>query len=255
MRKGNLARRPGHGDNGGHWISYSDMMASILMVFILAVIYFMYVLQNQSIELERKTVVLADQEQQLEETRIIILSQTAELETNAVILAEKENELDRMKIELQGKEDELIVIRTDLEAKENAMIDLQNRLDSQQAVLEDQERQLRQIVGVKTDIIRDLNTAFERAGLAAQVDPNTGDIVLESSVFFDSNSYNIKDEGKALLGRFLPVYLDVLMSDQYFDFVGEIMIEGHTDSDGTYMNNLKLSQNRPSSALPSSLML
>lgn len=244
MRKGNLARRPRNGDSGGHWISYSDMMASILMVFILAVIYFMYILQNQSLELEQKTIVLADQEQQLEETRIIILSQTAQLETNQVILAEKENELDKMKTELQGKEDELIVIRTDLEEKGNQLINLQHRLDSQQAVLEDQERQLREIVGVKTDIIRDLNSAFERAGLAAQVDPNTGDIILSSSVFFASNSYMIKDEGKELLDRFLPVYLDVLMGESYADFVGEIIIEGHTDSDGSYMNNLKLSQNR-----------
>lgn len=244
MRKGNLARRPRHGDAGGHWISYSDMMASILMVFILAVIYFMYVLNNQSMELEQKTIVLADKEQQLEQTRIIILSQTAELETNAIILAEKENELDRMRTELQGKEDELIIIRTDLEEKENQLISMQDRLNTQQALLESQERQLRELVGVRTDIIRDLNIAFSQAGLAANVDPNTGDIMLESSVLFASNASVIKEEGKELLSRFLPVYLDVLMSARYQDYVGEIIIEGHTDSVGSYTSNLKLSQQR-----------
>ena len=36
------ARRPRGTDSGAHWISYSDMMASILMVFVLAIVYSVY---------------------------------------------------------------------------------------------------------------------------------------------------------------------------------------------------------------------
>ena len=35
-------RAPRGGDSGAHWISYSDMMASLLLVFVLAVIYSVY---------------------------------------------------------------------------------------------------------------------------------------------------------------------------------------------------------------------
>ena len=34
------------------------------------------------------------------------------------------------------------------------------------------------------------------------------------------------------------------MQPEYKDYVAEIIIEGHTDSDGTYTSNLKLSQER-----------
>ena len=35
-------RRSSGGDQGAHWISYSDMMASLLIVFVLAVVYSVY---------------------------------------------------------------------------------------------------------------------------------------------------------------------------------------------------------------------
>ena len=37
---------------------------------------------------------------------------------------------------------------------------------------------------------------------------------------------------------------DVLFSDEYRDYVSEIIIEGHTDSVGSYIDNLLLSQQR-----------
>ena len=36
-----------------------------------------------------------------------------------------------------------------------------------------------------------------------------------------------------MLQQFLPVYLDVLLREEYADYLGEVIIEGHTDSDGT----------------------
>ena len=82
------------------------------------------------------------------------------------------------------------------------------------------------------------------ANLKAAVDPNTGDIVLDSSVFFETGKAAIKEEGQELLNRFVPVYLDVLLQDKYSKYLGEIIIEGHTDSSGSYESNLKLSQDR-----------
>ena len=56
-------RGPHGGDNGAHWISYSDMMASLLLVFVLAVVYSVY--QYYSM-LEIKTQQLNEQQLELD---------------------------------------------------------------------------------------------------------------------------------------------------------------------------------------------
>ena len=51
-------RGPRGTDSGAHWISYSDMMASLLLVFVLAVCYSVYQYYNM---LEIKTQQLNEQ--------------------------------------------------------------------------------------------------------------------------------------------------------------------------------------------------
>ena len=69
-------------------------------------------------------------------------------------------------------------------------------------------------------------------------------MTIESSVLFDTGKNEITDAGKAALNSCIPVYIHTLLSDEYRDYVGEIIIEGHTDTTGTYLNNLALSQQR-----------
>ena len=45
----------------------------------------------------------------------------------------------------------------------------------------------------------------------------------------------------------IPRYLDVLMQDQYSDYIAEIIIEGHTDTNGGYQHNMQLSAGRAQS--------
>lgn len=40
------------------------------------------------------------------------------------------------------------------------------------------------------------------------------------------------------------MYLDVLLADQFRDYIAEIIIEGHTDTDGSYQSNMELSYER-----------
>ena len=72
-----IHRAPTGGDHGSHWISYSDMMASLLLVFVLAVIYSVYQyysmleiktqqLNEQQAELDRATITLVQREEELE---------------------------------------------------------------------------------------------------------------------------------------------------------------------------------------------
>ena len=67
---------------------------------------------------------------------------------------------------------------------------------------------------------------------------------LNEEVLFDYNSAELKPEFKQILEQFFPRYLDILLSDQFKDKIAEVRIEGHTDSSGPYMFNVRLSQNR-----------
>ena len=117
-------------------------------------------------------------------------------------------------------------------------------LASQQEALESQTAKIDDLVGVRTQIVSELSSALTASGLKATVDPNSGDITLDSAVFFETASYTIKADGQAMLDQFVPVYLSVLLQDKYKDYLGQIIIEGHTDTVGEYFMNLELSQNR-----------
>ena len=138
----------------------------------------------------------------------------------------------------------LAALQKRLSEQETALAAATDKLEEQQQALALQAARIDDLVGVRTNIIRDLSTSLSAADLKATVDPNNGAIVLDSAVFFETGSSVIKAEGQELLNRFIPVYLSVLLSEKYRDYLGEIIIEGHTDSTGSYVNNLKLSQQR-----------
>ena len=243
-------RRAARGSLGGgaSWISYSDMMAALLLIFVLILTYSLY---QYFTMLETKT-------KELDAEREKVLVQEAALKIMSDELDEKEQTLIIIRADLDAKEEELNAANLILISKEEELEELQNaliikqadldnataKLAEQQLLLSTQARRIDDLVGIRTAMIRELSSALSGANLKATVDPNNGDIVLDSSVFFESGKYTIKDEGKELLNRFVPVYLNVLLRDEYADYLGEIIIEGHTDSQGSYETNLKLSQDR-----------
>ncbi|MBE5777667.1 MAG: hypothetical protein E7326_09245 [Clostridiales bacterium] len=249
------ARAPGGGDSGGHWISYSDMMASLLLVFILAVCYSVYQYYNmldiktaqlneQKAELDQAQITLVQREEELEEANVTLMGKQEELAAIQIQLDQQKADLFAAQTALGDKEEELSILQLQLAEQADKLDALQVVLQTQQGQLASQQEKIDNLVGVRTKIIEELSRALTRANLKAAVDPDTGDILLDSAVFFETNSSNIKDSGEMLLRQFLPVYLSVLMQDEYAEYVGEIIIEGHTDTAGSYITNLKLSQDR-----------
>ena len=76
-RRQKTGRGPRNGDSGAHWISYSDMMASLLLVFVLAVVYSVYQYYNM---LDLKTQQLNEQQAQLDKATITLTQREEELE-------------------------------------------------------------------------------------------------------------------------------------------------------------------------------
>lgn len=109
------------------------------------------------------------------------------------------------------------------------------------------DSQLEAIVEKSENLLEDLAAAYQQAGLNVNVNTQTGEIALDSTVLFGVNESDVSAEGKEFLKKFIQVYTSVVFSDKYENFVSTIMVEGHTDTNGSYELNQKLSQARADS--------
>ena len=235
-------RRASRGAQGGFsWISYSDMMAALLLIFVLILTYSLY---QYFTMLETKTLELDAKNKELDQQKIALNLATDELNAKEQALIIIQTDLDNLQDKLSSQEEELNNAKATLIIQQQKLDEAAAKLEEQQLALASQAERIDDLIGIRTTMIRELSSSLTAANMKATVDPNTGDIVLDSSVFFETGKSTIKEEGQELLNRFIPVYLNVLLQDKYANYLGEIIIEGHTDSTGTYESNLKLSQDR-----------
>jgi len=232
MRPGKKMRRGG--DSGSYWISYSDMMAGMLFTF--ALILFMAIYQLVDLQ-QKKTIELETKEAQLSTQQSILLDQESQLK-------DKEELLAATTLMLQEQQKELEENRAALTSAQQSLSLQQSKIEEQAALLAAQQTEIDKLIGLRSRIIEELRDELRGAGLDAVVDRNTGAIAFTGAVLFDSNQNTLKDSGKQLLNAFIPVYIRTLMSEENEGYVGEIIIEGHTDTDGSYLHNLGLSQER-----------
>lgn len=110
--------------------------------------------------------------------------------------------------------------------------------------IEEMKKTLDQIMGVRAELVQQLNEEFTDSAYGIEVDENTGAIIFDTEILFAYDDSELKKDSFAFLDEFVPRYLDVLFESGYEDYVAEIIIEGHTDRDGDYLYNLELAQDR-----------
>ena len=194
-------------------------------------------LNAQQEKLTQQQATMDTQRQTLDEQQEKLAQQQATMDAQRATLTQQQETMD-------AQQQRLAQQQVTMDAQQMKLDAQQVTLESQRETLEQQQIQIEQLVGLKTRIISSLSDALRAANISAQVDPTNGSIALESDVLFELGSYDLSERGERFIDRFLPVYLDVLFSDEYRDYVSEIIIEGHTDSLGTYLDNLALSQQR-----------
>ncbi|WP_454991695.1 OmpA family protein [Campylobacter rectus] len=296
-------RSEGKSGDQTFWISYADLMAGLMFVFMLIIgaVVVKYVLSQSD---------LAKLQKDLSEREKQIASSQNELVRKENVIKEIFSNLDRAKSEnkeladinrlvnemLEGvkkEKNELTNLTQTYEINLNdankTIADLQDRVLQLGQILAQRDETLKDVnatLAQKEDVIRVLNEKFNseisrylaleedfnktkdkikdlsslrsnvisnlRAKLGGKVniDPSSGVVSLPESILFDTGSYELKDEAKARLKEILQTYFEaILNSEEIIKHIDRIVIEGHTNSVGSYMYNLDLSQKRAYSVL------
>jgi len=91
----------------------------------------------------------------------------------------------------------------------------------------------------------EFNEDFKKTNWDAQLDTTDLSIrFMNEKILFDFDKSEMKDEFKDILRAFFPRYLKIILQKKYVDRIAEVRIEGHTSTEGGYIYNLKLSQDR-----------
>lgn len=104
-------------------------------------------------------------------------------------------------------------------------------------------------IETRDSVLDRLKAAFEQADVEVEINEDTGEIVMSSSVLFGFDSYTLSDEGKHYIDSFMGVYASVILDDSLAGVISEVCLEGHTDSNGSYDYNLQLSEKRAQAVL------
>ena len=80
----------------------------------------------------------------------------------------------------------------------------------------------------KESLLSDLTAAFEKAGINVNIDKETGEMAMDTTVLFGGDSAELTPAGKDFLNKFIKVYTEVAFSDKYAGFITKTLVEGHT---------------------------
>ena len=266
------------------WVSYADLMAGLLFVFILVlgaiVVKYMFIQNDLTLlkaDLMTQRTLLEHSKEELEQKKRDVVSMSDEASHYKHLLDDANTSLTQTQAQLALSLEEIEALKQAIQANLIALDEVKGelltsnaqtqeanqKLLAKEATIAELNASLAQQIQTHQTLVADLNQTKTRIqdltgirlkviqelknkmGNSIHIDPNSGAIRLPSSVLFDVGSYEIKPEAKKQLRETLEPYFSILLNDTSIrENVDKIIIEGHTDSDGSYMYNLDLSQKR-----------
>ncbi|QWU79922.1 hypothetical protein DU474_03485 [Campylobacter novaezeelandiae] len=243
-------------EENNFWIAYADLMAGLLFVFILLIgaIVVKYVLTQSDLQEIKKN--LNKQEQHLKKSEEelknkedivfklskelsktsdainLINQQKAELEANITNYKQLSKELN---LSLDNKDKQILILLGQLEKKDEEFKNLKQDF-------EEAKEKVQNLNFIKENLSKQLQSKLDSN---ITINEKTGAIVLPAEILFDRDSYILKNEAKSNLKKILNEYFNAILNDpSILNNIENIIIEGHSDSDGSYIYNLDLSQKR-----------
>ncbi|MPB47887.1 OmpA family protein [Campylobacter lari] len=248
-----MIKNNSNNEENNFWIAYADLMAGLLFIFILLIgaIVVKYVLTQSDLQIIKEN--LQKQEERLRENKEELNQKEDILKNLSQKLNNTSSTLDDVNKQKQALEANITKLNQDLNSsldeKDQQIFALLERLNKKDEEIKELERnfdeaksKIKELGLIKENTIKNLQAKFDTN---ITLDSNTGAIVLPSEVLFDTNSFTLKAQAKENLKTILTQYFDNILKDEnILNSIENIIIEGHTDSAGSYIYNLDLSQKR-----------
>jgi chemotaxis protein MotB len=182
------------------------------------------------------------------------------------IRAELTATMDRLRgsqQQITASESKLRLLAAEIEAGQTQLKLSEARVQAQEEVIAESNRELGElraklqgIAVLRLDVLQKVKASFEaqlaarRGGQAPAVSiAANGNLVIDESVLFETDSYSIKGEGKAFVGMLGDAFANVLSDPQVKDSIDVVTVQGHTDERGTVEYNRDLSSKRANAVL------
>lgn len=144
----------------------------------------------------------------------------------------------------ENKNQELI---DELKVAYEKMKNIQSAHDLITQDLQHTKTKIKNLTGIKIKVITMLKN---KLGKNMQIDPKNGAISLSSNILFDEGQFELKANSKEALKNAVYDYFDTILENEEINkHIDKIIIEGHTNSKGSFLYNLELSQKRAYSVM------
>lgn len=252
------------------WVSYADLMAGLLFVFILLIgaivtksIILKHHLLSSENTAERTRSVLQLKNDEIRQLKSLLFKKNTQLSSfsNKIVvlqsiindanasLLEKEKSIKDFKgqvlvlsNELNNKNDAIKLKDTELLKLLNTLGEKETRYDRLVAQMQTTKEKIKSLTGIRIRVISELKKIL---GKNMEINPQNGSLRFSSNILFDKAKSVLKENSKKELKKVFIEYVGALLGNADIkDHIDKIIIEGHTDSDGGFLYNLELSQKR-----------
>jgi chemotaxis protein MotB len=172
------------------------------------------------------------------------------------LTTEQNNTINNSSQELNKHKNKIILLSSELTKKDESMRLNDEKLlrllkaveakrtkyDSLLSKLQAKKAKIKSLTGIKLKVIAELKASL---GDKIDIDKENGSLRLASNILFDKGSATLKEGSKDELEANFVEYISALIGNRNIaSHIDKIIIEGHSDSDGSYLYNLNLSQQR-----------
>ncbi len=214
----------------------------------------MFKLKVSEIEKLNKMLLESNAKQDLLSNKIVLVQDL--LDKNKDALEKSKKDIEKNQKSLKDYEGKVLILSNQLtdakdtvKIKDEKLLTLLNAIDEKKtkydelvANLQAQKAKIKSLTGIKLQVVAALKKAL---GDKIDIDKKTGSLRLASNILFGSGDSALKPEAKVELEKAFEDYIGTLVTNpEIKPHLDKIIIEGHTDSDGSYIYNLNLSQKR-----------